>query len=537
MEFTLFSPDIFTELPFLLLYTEMHFRFRLTGSRYFKPEPEILADIPHRINLNTSIPLMLLVKDADRYPIFLENIHIRIRNENGLNREDVIEFNQHITDHFWSESLEISRDGLNQSLFIEVLFNYEVNGMKKSCINHNLALLPSSPMEVYLNRAPMPGEGKIYWGDLHYHSQLTEDMVEFGAPLRQTVAAGKSLGLSFFCPTDHSYDLDDLPGSWIISDPDLQKWNHSRREIERINESHPSCLVIPSEEVTVRNSHGHNIHVLVLNAPDFIPGSGDGAEHPFQTRSEHSIRSLSGAVSASAMMIAAHPFTPTPFFQWFVINRGKWEKEDCLQTHISGFQIMNGSHDAGFVRGREIWLKFLKAGYRKFIYAGNDAHGNFNRFRQIHLPMVSLWEKRAQIFGEWKTGVFATEHSVIKIIEGLRAGQCIISDGPFISFHISAGGYTFLPGQICAFQNFTLNITGESSLDYGKILWIKIFKGKLGENENCIKLIRPEKSVLKVEHQGIKAEYSPCYFRVELETEGLEKNHFAMTNPIWVEPK
>ena len=54
----------------------------------------------------------------------------------------------------------------------------------------------------------------------------------------------------------------------------------------------------------------------------------------------------------------------------------------------------------------KIWIRLLLDGYHKFIYAGNDAHGNFNMYRQIKTPMLSLYEKKEQLFGEFRTGVF-----------------------------------------------------------------------------------------------------------------------------------
>ncbi len=66
MFFELLSISIILFLPYLFLYTEMHYRFAIPFSRYYKDEPEILSDIPHRINPNNLVPVMILVKDADK---------------------------------------------------------------------------------------------------------------------------------------------------------------------------------------------------------------------------------------------------------------------------------------------------------------------------------------------------------------------------------------------------------------------------------------------------------------------------------------
>ena len=46
-------------IPVVLLYAELHFRFKWSGSRYYKKEPEILADTPTRIEPNNDIPILL----------------------------------------------------------------------------------------------------------------------------------------------------------------------------------------------------------------------------------------------------------------------------------------------------------------------------------------------------------------------------------------------------------------------------------------------------------------------------------------------
>ena len=100
---------------------------------------------------------------------------------------------------------------------------------------HNYPLSSHKRFTTYISEYSFPNNGNVLYGDLHYHTNLTDDMVEFGAPLRSTKIAAQSMGLDFFCNTDHSYDLDDKYGSWIENDPHLKKWNDSRREINNLN--------------------------------------------------------------------------------------------------------------------------------------------------------------------------------------------------------------------------------------------------------------------------------------------------------------
>ena len=66
-----FSTNLEQILPFIFLYTEIHHRFKYIGSKYYKKEPEIIVDIPHRIEPNHDIPLLVLVKDSPDFPIRL----------------------------------------------------------------------------------------------------------------------------------------------------------------------------------------------------------------------------------------------------------------------------------------------------------------------------------------------------------------------------------------------------------------------------------------------------------------------------------
>jgi hypothetical protein len=371
----------------------MHYRFRITGSRYFKEEPEIIADAPFRVAPGEDLPILLLVKDANRYPIFLDSVEIQIRDSDNpeFHQENHIRIRREISEYWWYQVFPVTIPERGVNLRVMVTIHYRINRRNKSCMNHNLALLKPRPMMVHLAENDFPCSEFYRWGDLHFHSNLTEDMVEFGSPIRETALVADGLGLDFFGITDHSYDLDDLPGSWKERDPTLKKWHDSRAEVRRLNE-HPStvCTVLPAEEVTLMNLKGRNVHALVFNHPEFIPGSGDGAERPFRFQSEYTTKSLGQLLSKDSLVIAAHPFVAVPPFQWVLIKRGKWEWEDIILPHINGLQILNGSLDEGFFSGIQIWKKLLLEGYQKFIYAGNDAHGNFNFFRQIKTPMISL---------------------------------------------------------------------------------------------------------------------------------------------------
>ena len=527
--------DYFSTAPLFAAYAEMHYRFKFVGSRYFLNEPEIIADIPYRIDPTQKIPILILIKDSHQYPIIFKSYTITISKDSKIifTKSNLID--KEIREPWWQLDTHVDINGISGLISIDVIIDYTINEKQKSCINHNLPLLQKRAFETIVAETSLPGSEKTIWGDLHYHTNLTDDMVEFGAPMDSTLLAARAIGLDFYCCTDHSYDLDDLPGSWIKTDPELTKWNHSRKEIIEINRNNQECI-IASEEVTLRNMKGRNVHALLLNNKTFIPGSGDGAEKLIPFSSEHSTIDVYELMESDSILIAAHPLTHVPLFQWLFVKRGKWMWDDLIQPGLTGMQILNGSLDSGFFEGRDMWIRLLLDGYKKYIYAGNDAHGNFNIFRQIKTPMLSVHEKKEQIFGDCRTGLLSDSKSPSGILSEIKSGNCIITNGPYINLVISNNGHDAKLGETVYFDTFDIKLDGISSPEFGRIIDIRLFKGNIGEeSENCIIHKSYENSIY---NDSLKEKYIyevDCYYRGEIltiDSAGIE--HMGMTNPIWV---
>ena len=197
MDLELFSLTIPLALPFFLLYTELHYRFPLNFSRYFIKEPEIIADVPHRINPNNKIPVMVLVKDADKYPILLRDVNIDIYKNSQIAGSNLYLINSKIDKYWWHKTFFVDPKKINGHTNFQVRINYELNGCVKTVTNHNIKILKPIPLNVYISEYNLPGNHLTQYGDIHYHSHLTDDMVEFGAPLKPTLEACKVLGLDF----------------------------------------------------------------------------------------------------------------------------------------------------------------------------------------------------------------------------------------------------------------------------------------------------------------------------------------------------
>ena len=173
-------------IPAVFLYAELHFRFKWSSSRYYQKEPEILADIPIRIEPNKNIPILLIIKDAHLFPVTLHEIEIKIYQSNLLIQSHNYLFNTLIDSHWWDTTKFIKTKDLSGNIEIDVQFNYKINGINKTCNVHNYPLSSNKNLATYISKYQFPNDGNTLYGDLHYHSNLTDDMVEFGAPLRAT---------------------------------------------------------------------------------------------------------------------------------------------------------------------------------------------------------------------------------------------------------------------------------------------------------------------------------------------------------------
>ncbi len=74
----------FEHLLPLILYAETHYKFKGIYSRLFQTEPEIVADAPFRVEPGRPIPILVLVKDAHRFPIEIQKILIEIKQTDKL---------------------------------------------------------------------------------------------------------------------------------------------------------------------------------------------------------------------------------------------------------------------------------------------------------------------------------------------------------------------------------------------------------------------------------------------------------------------
>ncbi len=70
----------------MLSYVEVHFRPWFTPNLMYTKQPEIVFDAPSRIEPGCPIPVFIIIKDANLFPVQLETIVIQVVYEGGLER-------------------------------------------------------------------------------------------------------------------------------------------------------------------------------------------------------------------------------------------------------------------------------------------------------------------------------------------------------------------------------------------------------------------------------------------------------------------
>ncbi len=528
-------------LPFLL-YAETHYRFKYFFSYLRKREPEVIADAPHRIEPGVTIPLLLIVKDAHKFPATLGPVTITISQHGNIAQElEPITEPLLLNEPLWWKVLELPRQGLSGWLDIAVRMTVTVNNRTTMYISDNYRTSSHAPLRVFLSEEPLPREEGLFLGDAHTHSDRTSDQVEFGVPIKAARQLSHSLGLTFFCVADHSYDLDDTLDDYTRNDPALPKWLSLLDEIKLCNSEEKDFVVVQGEEVSCRNSDGRNVHMLLFGDERFFHGTGDSAERWLRTRCEYSIDDVLNQKHERSVAFAAHPKEPVSLLQRMLLGRGSWTNNDIRDQRLCGIQFANGMKELGFEEGYQFWVRALLAGHRLYCIAGNDAHGNFNRFRQIGVPFLKVRETDNQLFGRMRTGVFVEGplHQNA-ILDSLAKGRSIATDGPVANIVVEGKHTPTSLGSKLHGSDFELSLTARSSKEFGNIEEIRLILGIIGEDsERTFLNERPPNQFTYLCSSSIHIS-SPSYIRAEIQTSHLtsydQSTHFCLTNPVWLTP-
>lgn len=522
------------------LYAEIHYRFGFLPSRLFTNAPEIVFDMPFRSQRGQPLPLFLIIKDADKFPL----LPVRVKLYYGMSESPersiqlAIDHQGPIEAPFYHHTFRLPPDLIDKTgrwYFRPVLFwKAERHSAEQQTAVDAYKGEKTPHLVVDIEEEPLPKFPGWRLGDLHTHSNFTSDQIEFGAPLPQMQEAAKSVGLDFFAVTDHSYDLDDAEDNYLLNDPALPKWHRFWSEVEELNRNGGDRpTIIPGEEVSCGNYRNNNIHLLILNDRRFHRGYGDGAEKLFANRPTQSLQQVLQAASPQALAIAAHPGETPPFSQRFLLNRGDWTTHDCLHPRLNALQVLNNNNPAALNRGLSLWKAALLSGRKTGIVAGSDAHGNFNLYRQVEIPLISMLRHRDHLFGLYRTAVFSESTRVGDIVNHLRRLHTVISNGPLLVINHPdlpvAIGET-LPGN----QIPNLKIAGISSREFGPFQSVSVYWGSYRRQQEFEIPCAIPANALNLEIPLPPIPPQANYIRAAARTETGKQPFFCMTNPIWI---
>lgn len=467
-------------------YAEIHYAFRGIPCWYRHTQPEILADVPRRVEPGQELPLLILVKDAHRFPVTLLAIEVELHfagSAGALNEK--FHLQESITTPWWYKLLYLApppdRQGFCR-IFARIRFH---DGRReREIVNDNYRGLSHAPFHTYFAEHPLPRQPHFHIGDLHTHSTYTSDQVEFGAPPEAVAALARASGHHFVAITDHSYDLDDAQNNYLVNDPSLSKWTAFNDEIAALNTRLPDFVILPGEEVSCGNVRGENVHLLAFNCRTYLPGAGDSGEKWLRTRPDLRIPEIVQNPEPGAAYFAAHPCVPVPFLENRLLRRGRWQPDDFLTPGLHGLQIWNG-HTAGVHEAESAWVRLLLAGHKHKIIGGSDAHGNFNRFRQIGLPHLFLREQdRFHFFGLHYTGMRLEDGmTAAGLTKAMRDGTSFISSGPFLAVraHQPGRGTVEMGGTVTNAHAY-LEVLAYSTPEFGALQAVRLYRGVVGES-------------------------------------------------------
>jgi len=526
----------------IALYAEIHFNPIPGLSRLYHKEPEIITDIPWRLEPGETLPLLCLVKDADKFPADIGPVFLELYDGEGKLRFSWrSEFTETVKSRFWWRifPLELPED-LKGRFQAKVGLHLRQGTREKLITGHNYRRSGRHYHVITLSEHPLPRTPGWYLGDIHHHSYYTDDQAEFGSPPEATSAAARALGLDWVAITDHSYDLDDREGDPRAYDPHHGKWERFRQEVQKLNRENTRPLLVPGEEISVGNQENRNVHLLALGHERFIPGRGDDAEKVGLARPTISLEEALGRLAEqNALAFAAHPREPVPFLEGLLLRRGRWTVGDLKRAGLTGLQVMNGDEGPGFEKGLDTWRDLLLKGHQLGIVAGTDSHGNFNRMRQLRLPGIKLKESETQVLGWCWTGVRSPGGlSLEGVMAGLRNNRAMISTGPFIELAVTGGRGERVSagGSIPAGTRVQVSCLAVSSPEFGRVESIKLFWGGYNTGRE-LKLQAKEQ---KIEGSSYRKEAKvlfrpPCngYLRAEVSTS--EPARLALSNPVWVQ--
>jgi hypothetical protein len=401
-------------------------------------------------------------------------------------------------------------------------------------INDNLPGSSKLSFSCFISDEPLPGHEYCSLGDMHVHSHYSQSHVEFGPPIEIIDLLSKCYGIDFVVITDHSYDLACSMTDYLKPDCRLPRWDSIFKDVSN---KKFNTIVVLGEEISCLNSKGKAVHLCGIGIQKYISGTMDGARRTAMDKQLSIAEVISELHSQQGVAFAAHPGSKMGIFQRLFLKRGNWEQRDC-SFPLDGIQGINNGFGKNWAKAKSLWIKELKKGHKLSLAAGNDCHGDFNRYRYLAVPFVSIGESFHRYFSNAMTGIYQNISSQQDVIQGLKKGKTFVTTGPYLCIGASTSPFeSIVSNEEYDLTNKELSIAIISSPEFGLPYCIRLFYGDMRQNpetmifckyfnkkhytviENLPGLKVADRGYVRAEAECLKEDgrlsfsaTSPCYF-------------------------
>ncbi|MBI5467241.1 MAG: T9SS type A sorting domain-containing protein [Candidatus Kerfeldbacteria bacterium] len=409
------------------------------------------------VTRNGQIPMVFVVKDANDNEMCFT--YLRLYRNVGASRTLLAEDNAarmiSSDQTFWTIDLTTALFGA--TVGDTVLFEWE--------LQFSDALCTQSHLNHYFNRvavgAPLPNLAGWYRVDTHYHSELTDNIFEFGGHLVTVARAAQAVGLQAVCLTDHSTDI--LPAEWDTLAARAARFSTG------------SFRFIPGTELTVDSDESNQtpdnrIHLLAIGLTRALPAPEECCTDNSSGQLWTLRRGLDSIAVQSGVAFAAHPSSnysvgfggnlavwstanwdaalDYPVFigsEFFNERRTVFPNTSVTEDYIYpyGWQT-NTAWESTWQGGLGQYLGLLQTHLEPLrplaLAGGSDAHGDLSYKTTNQYGTIQLAANDDGI-GKVHTLVYAPVGlSQPNIINGLRLGSTVMSDGPALAVTVDRDG-------------------------------------------------------------------------------------------------
>ncbi|MFA6099115.1 MAG: hypothetical protein WCV50_06295 [Patescibacteria group bacterium] len=517
------------------------------------PFKDFGSDAPwvHRAGLAADIPVITFIKDADQDSVLLDYVRF-IRQDTGqsvgvYNPVPDITLDQ---PYWWLRLNGLTPNSLGLAYGDTLKLRVEIH-FRDQLIWHNY----TQNLQIKIAQ-PWPELSGWYRGDTHHHSWYTQDTFDFGSELGFDADAAKDIGLSWVALTEHSYDVTQ------------SEWQDMKTRTASL--SSPQFQLLPGLEFSADSNNVNDplddrIHIVGLGlqnwiaGPDIVPTFDVNATQP-KTLSAV----LSDIEAQNGIAYTAHPETnsiPIDIYGFLA----KWTDQNYSEAQQSkafmGLQIFNErptsenntsittdninpfpwipnpNWDTEWLRGIAKYNSLVKANLTRklFMLGGADAHGDAN-YKTFNAQGAFNFAANETAYGRIHTALYLPNGLTNEsIIDALRNGQAISTDGPLGAFDIRNNQDEVVAsiGDTLPYTDgLTLHINAASSAEFGN--FDKAVIHVLAKNdERHIDI--PLSGLQAIASKELSTFGITAPFAVWVETR-TQSGYRSFANPIWIYP-